>query len=97
MPDNYYASYEPMVDNYLNTYFDPEGSGYDYRSALLSGMLNSSYDKHWASRVPSGSKLGLLLKGKKHKTWDLLKQGEEKAGYEIQKKNNRYYSFPKEK
>ena len=71
--------------------FDPEGSGYDYASAEKYG-LKPGANKHWQSREPS---TGLLLKGREHETWDLLEKGEEEAGYEIYKKDNRYYSRKK--
>ncbi len=73
--------------------FDPEGSDYDYQSARSAGL---SPDKtgHWPSREPT---TGLLLKGRKHKTWTLTEKGEEEAGYKIIKKGDRYYSEPKEK
>ena len=68
--------------------FDPEGSGYDYNSAINAG-IRPDESGHWQSRDPS---TGLLLKGRKHKTWDLLEKGEKEAGYTIYKKNGRYYS-----
>ena len=77
--------------------FDPEGSGYDIKSAKKAGMKPSidlqDHKPHWQSREP---KSGLLLKGKKHKTWDKLEAGEKKAGYEIYKQGNRYYSRKKD-
>ena len=75
--------------------FDPEGSDYDYETAKKYGIKPDAKTKHWQSREPN---TGLLLKGRRHKTWDLLEQGEKEAGYEIIKKNDgRYYSFPKKK
>ena len=77
--------------------FDPEGSGYDYESARKAGVypkLHADTRLHWQSREP---KSGLLLKGRKHKTWHLLEEGERKAGYEIYKKKGRYYSRPKKR
>lgn len=69
--------------------FDPEGSGYDYESARKAG-LSPDETGHWQSRDPQ---TGLLLKGRKHETWDLLEQGEREAGYEISRgKGGRYYS-----
>ena len=71
--------------------FDPEGSGYDMESALRAG-LSPDETGHWQSRDPV---TGLLLKGRKHKTWDLLEEGERQAGYEIaREKDGRYYSQP---
>lgn len=78
-----------------NQNFDPEGEGYDMESAVESGIKPDPETKHWPSRVPSGPKEGLLLKGKKHETWDLLEKGEKEAGYEIFKSGGRYYSREK--
>ena len=73
--------------------FDPEGSGYDMESAKAAGMKMNPETKHWSSRVP---RTGLLLKGRAHKTWDLLEKGEKKAGYTIYKnEDGRYYSRKK--
>ena len=75
--------------------FDPEGSGYDYQEAKRHGIkpaLGPDGKMHWPSRARSGQ----LLKGRRHKTWDLLEAGEEKAGYEIYKgKDGKYFSRPK--
>jgi len=70
--------------------FDPEGSGYDYDSAISAG-IKSDKTGHWQSRDP---KSGLILKGRKHKTWHLTEKGEKEAGYRIVKRNGRYYSIP---
>ena len=75
---------------YLNNEkFDPEGSGYDYNSAI-NAELGPDESGHWPSRVP---KTGLILKGRKHKTWHLTEEAEKKLGYKIIKKNGRYYSI----
>ena len=72
-----------------NGKFDPEGSGYDYESAQKAG-LKPDKTGHWPSRVPG---TGLLLKGRKHKTWHKTEAGEKKAGYRIyQGPDKRYYS-----
>jgi len=71
--------------------FDPEGSGYDYDTALKHGMKPDKTG-HWASREPT---TGRLLKGRKHKTWYLTEEGERKAGYKIYKEGGFYYSKPK--
>jgi hypothetical protein len=75
--------------------FDPEGDGYDYKSAKAAGI---SPDKtgHWSSRDPN---TGMLLKGAGHETWHKTLKGEEDAGYEVYKnpKNGRYYSRKKGK
>jgi len=70
--------------------FDPEGSGYDYESAMDAGLAPNPDTGHWPSRDP---RTGLLLKGRRHHTWDLLEKGERDAGYEIyQNEDGRYYS-----
>jgi len=81
----------PSLDFSSVETFDPEGSGYDYKSAKAAGM-KPDQTGHWESRDP---KSGLILKGKKHETWNKTEQGEKEAGYEITKKGDRYYSFPK--
>ncbi|KKN42505.1 hypothetical protein LCGC14_0712660 [marine sediment metagenome] len=81
-----------MTTKYMfNTAFDPEGTGYDMASARAFGMKPDKTG-HYSSREPT---TGLLLKGRKHKTWHLTTKGESKAGYEIYKKNGRYYSRKK--
>ena len=72
--------------------FDPEGSGYDYETAIHYG-IEPDEDNHWPSRVPE---TGLLLKGRKHETFYKTVEAEEKLGYKIIKgKDGRYYSFKK--
>ena len=73
--------------------FDPEGTDYDYDSAQEYGIQPDSTG-HWQSRIPE---TGLLLKGRKHKTWPLTVKGESDAGYEIYKQGSRYYSRKKVK
>lgn len=69
--------------------FDPESDGYDYATAINYG-LGPDDTGHWPSRVPQ---TGMLLKGRKHKTWALTEQGEAEAGYDIYKgSDGRYYS-----
>lgn len=69
--------------------FDPEGSGYDYETAIKHG-LKADETGHWPSRVPE---TGQLLKGRKHSTWHKTEKGEREAGYKIYKhENGRYYS-----
>jgi hypothetical protein len=82
------AKLRPKYD--VSSTFDPEGQGYDYDTAIKSGMKPDKHG-HWGSR---DGKTGLLLKGRKHKTWDLLEKGEKEAGYRIFKKGKRYYSEP---
>ena len=74
--------------------FDPEGSGYDYESAIKAG-IKPDETGHWASRDPV---TGLILKGRGHETFHKTIAGEEAAGYEIYKgEDGRYYSRPKPK
>jgi len=73
--------------------FDPEGTNYDYESAKAYGIVPDDTG-HWQSRIPE---TGLLLKGRKHKTWPKLVQGEIEAGYKIIFKDGRYYSVPVDK
>lgn len=74
--------------------FDPEGSGFDYDTAIKSGAKPDK-SGHWPSRAPNS---GQLLKGHKHKTWHKTVEGEKKAGYVIYKgKNGKYYSKPKKR
>ena len=73
----------------LGKLFDPEGPGYDMETAVRAGMKPDKHG-HWSSREPTS---GLLLKGRRHKTWGLLEKGEKAAGYRIfKKKDGRYYS-----
>lgn len=85
--------------------FNPEGSDYDYSTAISHGMKRGD-DGHWGSRVelteaeskaagvPLGS--GIMLKGATHETWDKALKGEEEAGFDVIKgTNGRYYSIPK--
>ena len=72
--------------------FDPEGSGYDYESAIKAG-LKPDDTGHWPSRDP---KTGMILKGSGHLTWGKTLAGEDKAGNTIRRREDgRYYSFPK--
>ena len=84
---------EEQLRMLMSKKFDPDGSGYDYKSAVSAG-LEEDEDGHWPSRVPDGPNEGLLLKGKNHETWDLLEKAEKDAGNEIIEKDGRFYSFP---
>ena len=60
-------------------------------------MMLDDGKKHYPSRLPSGKNEGLLLKGRKHKTWDLLERGEREANMEIFKgPDGKYHSKPKD-
>ena len=65
--------------------------GYNYESALSAGLGPDSTG-HWPSRNPQ---TGEILKGRKHPTFKLTKQGEKEAGYEMYKKDGKTYSRPK--
>lgn len=87
--------------------FDPEGSGYDIKTAVAAGMEPDSKTKHWGSvrkstpdeikkyGVPEDSYL--LLKGAKHPTHNLAVQYEAQRGFEIKKFGDRYFSVPVKK
>lgn len=73
--------------------FDPEGSGYDYETALAHGM-GPDETGHWSSREPE---TGQILKGRGHKTFGLTREGELSAGYRMFKgQDGKYYSAPEE-
>ena len=76
-----------------NIDFDPEGSGYDYKTAEKAGLTPDSTG-HWPSRDP---KSGQMLKGKKHPTYSKTVEGESKMGYEIKRSvlTGKYYSNKK--
>jgi hypothetical protein len=94
------------VEKQLGT-FDPEGSGYDIKTAVAAGMEPDSKTKHWGSvrkstpdeikkyGVPEDSYL--LLKGAKHPTHNLAVEYEAKRGFEIKKFGDRYFSVPVKK
>ena len=72
--------------------FDPEGEGYDMKTALEAGLTRDATG-HMPSRHPV---TGQILKGQKHKSYPLTVEGEEEAGMEIfQDKDGKYYSKPK--
>lgn len=73
--------------------FNAEGSGYDYGKARAAG-IKPDKTGHWPSREP---KSGQILKGKSHPTYKLTVEGERKAGHEIYKQGDKYYSRKKGK
>lgn len=75
--------------------FDPEGIGYDYATAAKYGM-NRDISGHMGSLAPLGETKGLVLKGRKHPTWDLMVDVERQRGYRVVKVDGRYYSVPVE-
>ena len=87
--------------------FNPEGDGYDYETALKYGMGADGTGKnagHWGSVAPASKedkqkyKLPdesyVILKGRKHETWQKAVEGEQERGFEIKKFGNRYFSVP---
>ena len=62
-------------------------SGYDYKNAGTPDETG-----HYASRNPDS---GLILKGKKHPTYNKTVAGEKAAGMKMYRKNGRIYSKPK--
>jgi hypothetical protein len=88
--------------------FDPEGSDYDYETAKSSGMApeeSGENQGHWGSVTRAGEearkRYGLpddsymLLKGRKHETWNMAEEAEKERGAEIIKRGDRYFSVPK--
>ena len=69
--------------------FNPEGSGYDYETAESAGMKR--IDGHMGSLDP---RTGMVLKGRKHPTWEKTAETEKELGNKIIKRNGRYYSVP---
>jgi len=89
--------------------FDPEGSGYDYAAAKKSGMGPDGTGEnagHWGSvtmasdedkkkyNLPDDSYL--ILKGRKHETWEKAVAAEKERGSVIKKFGNRYFAIPKD-
>jgi len=84
--------------------FNAEESDYDYVTAEASGMKPDNTG-HWGSvtnasiedkkkyKLPDESYI--ILKGKKHRTWNLMEKAEEERGFKIVKHGDRYYSVPK--
>ena len=68
--------------------FDPEGDGYDYKTAKKLGYKPGD-DGHWPSR---DSETGMQLKGRKHSTWDKAIETDKELGYNLEKRDGRYYT-----
>lgn len=102
--NKYDVEYRTWFNNYLSSRyseleggasasdFNPEGSGYDYETAKAAGGKPDANSGHWHSLDP---RTGMVLKGRGHKTWDLMLQEEERLGNKIIKRNGRYYSEKK--
>jgi hypothetical protein len=87
--------------------FNPEGDGYDYETALKYGMGPDGTGEnagHWGSVAPASKedkqkyKLPdesyVILKGRKHETWQKAVDGEQERGFEVRKFGDRYFSVP---
>lgn len=87
--------------------FDPESAGYDYATAKAGGLgpTGTGENKgHWGSVTKASEadrkKFGLpedsyvMLKGRKHETWDKAEEAEIARGSKIVKHGDRYYSVP---
>lgn len=89
--------------------FNPEGSGYDYQTALAYGMGPTGTGEdlgHWGSVAPTSDDERMLkdlprdsyvmLKGKAHETFKKAEEAEKERGSKIVKIGDRYYSIPKQ-
>lgn len=85
---------EEELPDYL-TPFDPEGDGYDMRQAREAGLASEDVGdpqgRHWPSREPAS---GLLLKGRRHPTFEMGVEHDRRQGYGLEKQNGRYYTQP---
>ena len=84
-----YRVYKESKDN-----FNPEGTGYDYYTALNEGVtpfLNPDDGKyHWSTRAPI---TGQILKGIKHPTTQKAIEIDSDLGYYVgQNPDGRFYS-----
>ena len=79
--------------------FDPEGGGYDYRTAKkYPGMAPEKPGDHWKSRIPHGPHEGMYVKGRKHPTFQTAVDDDAKMGYILEKRaDGRYYTVKKKK
>lgn len=88
--------------------FNPEGTGYDYQTALAYGMGPTGIGEdsgHWGSVAPTSDDERMLkdlprdsyvmLKGKAHETYNKAEASEKERGSKIVKIGDRYYSIPK--
>ena len=90
---------DPLHDNPRSPKkkFDPEGEDYDYDTAKEAGLEPKAVEDddvpHWPSRDP---RTGVLLKGKKHKTFQLGVDEDAKLGYKLRKRDDGRYVTEKE-
>ena len=72
--------------------FDPEGDGYDYKTAKARGYGPDGTGEnagHWPSR---DAETGMQLKGRAHPTWNKAIEEDTKLGYRLEKRGGRYYT-----
>jgi len=69
--------------------FDPEGSEYDFQTVKRLG-IEPDETGHLPSRDAT---TGLILKGRKHPTFDKTVEAEQRLGFKIIKVGDRFYSF----
>ena len=90
--------------------FNPESEDYDYATAVEAGLGPDGTGKdagHWGSVVAASDKdkkahglpndSYIVLKGRKHETWDKAEKSEKERGSKIVKHGERYYSVPVKK
>ena len=88
--------------------FNPESSDYDYATATAAGLGpdgTGANKGHWGSVAPASKadreryslpdNSYVILKGRKHETWDKAVQAEIDRGSEVLKIGPRYFSVPK--
>lgn len=88
--------------------FNPESSDYDYATATAAGLGPDGTGEnkgHWGSVAPASKadreryslpdNSYVILKGRKHETWDKAVQAEIDRGSEVLKIGPRYFSVPK--
>ena len=84
--------------------FNSESSGYDYKTAKEAGMepdetghygsvVPTTKNERKKHNLPKGSYL--VLKGRKHKTFQKTVDAENKRGSVVEKHGKRYFSIPK--
>lgn len=91
------AERSKLYDNPRSKKFDPEGEDYDYDTAREAGLGPSEEEGpnkgHWPSRDP---RTGVLLKGRKHSTFDKAVREDEALGYKLRKRDDGRYVTEKE-
>lgn len=97
-----------MSDKLMGRKFDPKGDGFDMDTARAFGMEpepDGPNKGHFGSVVPTTRDqqqiLGLpresymLLKGRKHPTFNKAVAAEERRGFEVKQFGDRFFSVPK--